>query len=447
MGCAVLNDFCHEIDRQLHVGAICNQTYRVVKSGWAVDLTCTLISNSLKLIDLHAKVEHVSRPALAIVATTCGVISTARIFQSIHYPFSEEFKQHCTQGNAGAIGTEAAFALGRLLSVLHFAEKLGFFSFEEWANRANQIGGSSAKAFVNTLTATQLMHGAFLIGCTGLVYQKIDGICRGENLVSNSFAVVSFTTDAALLALGLAQVTNPHMAAALGIVACTTGLVSFLTDDAANPVKDIGSSIGYHVTCVTKNMAKNANDIRAIVGSISASIGLVSLWMAVAEPFKNLGSTCEEANKGLGFLHVFHSFGEFAAGKATDSGLHCAGKIVLTFKNIIGFMQFLEQLAVISAGTCQGVVKDVAVKLEIVGHSLILTHNLFAFKDAVEQEGFQQALTWERGFDISKDVLKLAAISLTFAGSGIWIESARFVALLGVSGVHIGRAVHDHLTG
>lgn len=237
--------------------------------------------------------------------------------------------------------------------------------------------------------------------------------------------------------------------------------------DAANFVGDRAQdvatgtrNVGYTFVCVTGKMSKTVGGTRSLAGLTSATIGLISLWVAVAEPFKKLGAECELANKGLGALHMFQSFGEFAAGTANKSAIHCAGKVMVTIKNIITFAQFIEGLAIISAGTCQGCLdkltgyvgfivplKNVANGFEFVGYGFDLTHNITDLKRASDQDGFQEALTWKRGFAVSLDLAKLAAVGLTFAGPGIWIESARFVALLGVSSVHIGRALHEHLTG
>ncbi len=237
-------------------------------------------------------------------------------------------------------------------------------------------------------------------------------------------------------------------------------------EDASNFVKDravdaatVGKNVGYTFVCVTGKMSKEVGGTRSIVGLTSATISLLNIWIAVSEPFLKLGAQCELANKGLGALHIFQGFGEFAAGTANKSAFHLAGKISVTVKNVITFAQFLEGLAVISAGTCQGFfdkvtgqfgfvaqVKDVANGFEFVGYSFDFIHNATDLENAIRQNGFQTAFNWKRAFAISLDTAKLCAIGFSYAAGPVG-QSVRFGALLCVSGVHIGRALHEHLTG
>ncbi len=237
-------------------------------------------------------------------------------------------------------------------------------------------------------------------------------------------------------------------------------------EDASNFVKDraidtatVGKNVGYTVLAVTNKMSREVGGTRSMVGIASATISLLNIWMAVSEPFLKLGAQCELANKGLGALHMFQGFGEFAAGTANKSAFHLAGKITVTVKNIITFAQFLEGLAIISAGTCQGCLdkvtnsfgivlqlKDVANGFEFVGYSFDFIHNATDLTTAIGQDGFQAAFNWKRAFAISLDTAKLCAVGLSYATGPVG-QTARFSALLCVSGVHVGRALHEHLTG
>ncbi len=232
--------FLNELSNKLNLDAIGKPLHgfamnaaKVAKDTWALELTLTVLTDSLKLIDLNTKTENVTRPILKTISATCGMISTVRLFQTLHYAFGGDLVKDTTNLNVVSMITQASFAVGRVLGALHFAASLGFIDFDELAKKAYEIGGSKAKAAIDVIRGTELMHTMFAIGLLGYAYQCIDGINKGENLVSNSFGIVSFTTDAALLALGIVGATNPAMAAALGIVAGTTGLACFLTKQEA----------------------------------------------------------------------------------------------------------------------------------------------------------------------------------------------------------------------
>lgn len=208
------------------------QAARVLRDGYATDVVFRLGSEAYKLVDLEAKTECVVKPMMATINATRGFFDATRVLQSVNYVINGTLQRDFLARNIVPLITQAALAVGRAISTLHWFVEKKIVDFEELAKKAANIGGEYGSSFVRAIRATHLMNGAFLVGLAGLIYQDVEAIQKGEHLVSHAFSTVSLTADVASIALGFANFTNPHMVTTLAIVAASTGLAAWLTDPA-----------------------------------------------------------------------------------------------------------------------------------------------------------------------------------------------------------------------
>ena len=74
------------------------------------------------------------------------------------------------------------------------------------------------------------MNSAFLVGLLGLAAQDVQGIQRGEKLVSNTLSIVSLSAEVAAIALGFAGFSNLYLLTTLSIIAASCGVSSWAAD-------------------------------------------------------------------------------------------------------------------------------------------------------------------------------------------------------------------------
>lgn len=207
----------------LHLG-------RVAKDGYATDVALRAVSQVITLVDLEAKTECAAKPAMAAIKTTRGFFDATRVLQSVKYIVCGNLYKDFLAKKFLPIVTQAALAVGRAITTLHWFVEQKVLDFESLAKKAAAIGGKYGQSFVNAIKATTLMNGAFMVGLGGLVVSDIQAIRRGEHILTHAFSSVSLTTDFVSIALGFFNIVNPNAIAALAIVAATTGLVAWLTD-------------------------------------------------------------------------------------------------------------------------------------------------------------------------------------------------------------------------
>lgn len=205
------------------------QAGRLTKDGYAIDITLRTVSETLKLIDLQAKTEAVARPTLAVIAATRGFIDATRIVKSLNHLFSGGLYNEVVTGKVVPALTEVALFVGRAISTLHWCVEQKLFSFDDLAKKAASIGGH-AGAVVDAVRKTHVMNGAFIVGLAGLIYQDVEAIQSGEQVASHTLAIVSYTADIASIALGFANMANPHVVTTLAVVAGATAVASWLAD-------------------------------------------------------------------------------------------------------------------------------------------------------------------------------------------------------------------------
>lgn len=206
------------------------QAGRVLRDGYATDVVFRLGTEMYKLVDLEAKTECVVKPMMATIGATRGFFDATRVLHSVNYVVNGSLQRDILAVHVVPLITQAALAIGRAISTLHWFVEQKIVDFDELAKKAASIGGKYGSAFIGAIRATHLMNGAFLVGLAGLIYQDVEAINKGEHLVSHAFSTVSLTADVASIALGFANFTNPHMVTTLAIVAASTGLVAWLTD-------------------------------------------------------------------------------------------------------------------------------------------------------------------------------------------------------------------------
>ncbi len=226
-------DFGRFLFKPVYITAL--EVGHIVKDGYATDVLFRITSESLKFIDLQAKTEAVARPMLATIHAARGFFDALRILQSINYIVNGSLFHDIKDNNVVPIITQAALALGRAIGTLHWLVEQKLTDFDDLARKAASIGGDCGVYLVNTLRATHLMNGAFLVGLTGLIYQDAEAINKGQGVVSHTLSAMSLATDIFSIVLGFANMANPHVVTTLAIVAASTGLAAWMTDPDNRP--------------------------------------------------------------------------------------------------------------------------------------------------------------------------------------------------------------------
>lgn len=209
---------------------------------------------------------------------------------------------------------------------------------------------------------------------------------------------------------------------------------------------------------ITAEMCKEVGGLRSVAGAISALVNALGLFGVPVAVFAGVVKACDSANKSFGGIHVVHRLNEFATGKAYSSAFYLVSRISFLVKDTLTFVQFIEGLALISAGTAKahfaafsewsGIVitpQSISPTFEYFGWGLDAANNLANWHKDWQSKGWD-SLTLDRGFSLALDVTKLTAISLA-SSNATWLKALRFAALFGTSAVHIGRATHRYLNG
>lgn len=212
------------------------------------------------------------------------------------------------------------------------------------------------------------------------------------------------------------------------------------------------------VVGITAEMCKEVGGLRSVAGAISAFINALGLFGVPVAFYAGVVSACDSVNKGFGGIHVVHRLNEFATGKAYSSAYYLASRVSFLVKDTLSFVQFIEGLALISAGTAKrhfavfsewsGITitpQSISPTFEYFGWGLDAANNLANWHRDWQKSGWD-SLTLDRGFSLALDVTKLTAISLA-SSSATWLKLVRFAALFGTSAVHIGRATHRYMQG
>ncbi|MBS0633921.1 MAG: hypothetical protein JSR37_00480 [Verrucomicrobia bacterium] len=199
----------------------------LAKSAYALDLTLQSVSEFIKLIDLGSKVEAVSRPALSMLKTTCGVLEIARFTHSADYITSGELLKDWKNSKISNLISEVALFVGRGISTLHWLVDQKVFSFDKAAAVAASIGGTAGKKVIEVLKDTKLMNGAFIVGLASYIYADHVAIQKGENVVSHTLSAISCAAYIFAITFELAKLSNPG---AFAVIAVTTGAASWLAD-------------------------------------------------------------------------------------------------------------------------------------------------------------------------------------------------------------------------
>lgn len=212
------------------------------------------------------------------------------------------------------------------------------------------------------------------------------------------------------------------------------------------------------VVGITAEMCKEVGGLRSVAGAISAAVNALDLFGVPVAAFAGVVKACDSANKSFGGIHVVHRLNEFATGKAYSSAFYLVSRISFLVKDTLSFVQFIEGLALISAGTAKahfaafsqwsGIAitpQSISPTFEYFGWGLDAANNLANWHRDWQVRGWE-SLTLDRGFSLALDVTKLTAISLA-TSNATWLKAIRFAALFGTSAVHIGRATHRYLIG
>lgn len=214
--------------------------------------------------------------------------------------------------------------------------------------------------------------------------------------------------------------------------------------------------VGLSVISITAELFKEVGGLRSVAGAVSAVVKGLDLFGVPVKHFDGAVKACESLNKGLGGVHVIQRLNEFATGKAFSSAYYLASRICFLVKDTLSFVDFMEGLSLISAGTSKNVFANISALIgqevtsasisptfEYVGWGLDTANNLALFSQDWERRGWD-SLTWERGFSLALDATKLTAIGLK-GSSNFYLKAIQLGALVGVSAVHIGRAIKRHV--
>ena len=188
-----------------------------------------VVEQIITIVDLEAKIECVAKPSMAAIKVTRGFFDATRVLQSVKYITCDLYDDFVDKKFLPII-TQAALAIGRAISTLHWFVEQKVLDFDSLAKKAASVGGKYGQAFINAVRGSTLVNSAFLVGIGGLVISDIQAIRRGEHILTHTFSSVSLTTDFVSIALGFFSIVNPNTIAALAIVAATTGLAAWLTD-------------------------------------------------------------------------------------------------------------------------------------------------------------------------------------------------------------------------
>ncbi len=224
--------------------------------------------------------------------------------------------------------------------------------------------------------------------------------------------------------------------------------------------KETANSVGYltqSAVCITADMCKEVGGLRSVAGAISSTVKALDLFGVPVGAFDAVARTCDSVNKGLGGIHVIHRLNEFATGKAYSTMFYLASRIAFLVKDTLNFIDFMENLGVIAAGTANAgfakfaefsgisvTSKSISPTFEYVGWGLDTANNLAAWNEDWQRRGWD-SLDLSRGLSLAIDVTKLTAITLANSNN-FWLKAIRLGALFGVSAVHIVRTTHRHLT-
>ncbi|MBS0633922.1 MAG: hypothetical protein JSR37_00485 [Verrucomicrobia bacterium] len=208
------------------------------------------------------------------------------------------------------------------------------------------------------------------------------------------------------------------------------------------------ASIGAAGVHITSELCKEVGGVRSLAGGVSSVIRGIELFGKDVGGFATLATTLETANKGLGVPHVFQRIHEFTLDKTYQTANYLAARISFLVKDVITFVKFLQDMAVVSISTAKmNFLTSWAKPFEYTGWGLDASHNiseLYKEWGTKDKQGNIRYLTFDRGCVIALDLAKLGAISFE-GGATVTLKALRLVALFGTSAVKMVQQVHKHV--